>query len=222
MWEGGECWILGGGPSVTKQFDIPEVVATSVLTGEQHPSVYSPYMSAIHSKHVIGINAAYLIGTWMDFIFFGDKRFFMDRNEAFAKYPKPIITCHDFFNEGPFKWVKYLRKDGRKPDGITDDPTKVSWNQNSGAAAISVAANAGAKRIILVGFDMKVVGGEHHWHSDYKQVSRRKAYKLPFYRHLRSFGAIARDAKLRGIEIINASPESEITEFPKVEVRDLI
>ena len=220
MWEGGECWILGGGPSMTQQFDIPEDLVTSVVTGEQHPSVYSPYLKAIHSKHVIGINAAYLIGNWFDFIFFGDKRFFIERQRSFLRYSKPILTCHSFFAGGEFGWVKYLAKDNRVPSGITDNPAKVSWNQSSGAAAISVAANAGAKRIILVGFDMKMDNGEQHWHGDYKNVKKPK--KSPFDRHLRSFGNIAIDAKKRGIEIINACPDSMIKQFPKVEVKDLV
>lgn len=66
IWEGGDVWIIGGGPSLTKQFDIPNDVVQRVLAGNAPPSVYSPYMSYLHDKHVIGINVAFLIGDWID------------------------------------------------------------------------------------------------------------------------------------------------------------
>ena len=65
IWDGGEVWILGGGSSVPKQFGIPEEIIEKVVNGELPPSAYSPYMEAIHNKHVIGINVSFLIGTWI-------------------------------------------------------------------------------------------------------------------------------------------------------------
>jgi len=92
MWEGGEVWILGGGPSLTKQFDIPDNVVQDVMKGISPPSVYSPYMEAIHNKHVIGINVAYLIGEWIDMCFFGDNKFFMPHQHRLA-------VCHCFYDQ---------------------------------------------------------------------------------------------------------------------------
>jgi hypothetical protein len=45
---------------------------------------------------------------------------------------------------------------------------------------------------------------------------------LPFDRHLRGFAQIAKDAQQRGIEIINACPESAITQFHKCNVKELL
>ena len=87
IWEGGDVWILGGGPSVTKQFDIPEQVVQSVMDGTSPPSVYSPYMKALHDKHVIGINVAYLIGDWIDMVFFGDNKFLLKHLERLSEWP---------------------------------------------------------------------------------------------------------------------------------------
>ena len=69
MWEGGECWIIGGGPSMPLQFGVPEDVVRGVLAGQLPFSTYSPFLSPIHDKHVIGINAAFLLGPWLDVIF---------------------------------------------------------------------------------------------------------------------------------------------------------
>src|SRR4030067_1990216 len=213
MWEDGDVWILGGGPSLTCQFDIPEHVVQKVMRGESSPSEYSPYMEAIHQKHVIGINVAYLIGDWIDMMFFGDNKFFQIHKERLAAWPGLKVTCHTIGQKYP--WVKYLAQDKSHIRGISPNPKMVSWNANSGSAAISVAANAGASRIILVGFDMSLNNsGNQHWHTLYRNMptaappkgKQRDGGRKPqatFTRHLLGFPEIAADAKRRGIEIIN-------------------
>jgi hypothetical protein len=227
MWEDDDVWILGGGPSVAKQFGIPDEVVDSVIKGTSPASVYSPYMSALHDKHVIGINVAYLIGDWIDMIFFGDIGFFLKHQQGLAKFPGLKVSCHP--QMAKYDWVKHTPRDENHPRGISDSPKMASWNGNSGAAAISIAANAGAKRILLLGFDMKLDDNKmQHWHNCYGKVESRKTRDprkpnhLPFDRHLRGFSEIARDAKRRGIEILNVCPDSAIKEFPKYTLKELL
>jgi hypothetical protein len=226
MWDGGDVWILGGGPSVITQFNIPKDVVQSVLSGASPLSVYSPYMKAIHDKHVIGINVAFMIGDWMDIVFFGDGGFFLQHKQALASFPRLKVTCHNGANGE--KWVKFLARDGRKPRGISTAPNLVSWNSNSGAAAISVAAWAGAKRIILLGFDMRLGNdNRQHFHNVYGKGpvmpnDERRKRKLPFDRHMRAFPEIAADANRLGIEIINCCPDSAIENFRKCNLKDLL
>jgi hypothetical protein len=226
MWDEGDVWILGGGPSVFTQFDIPKEVVDSVMAGTSPLNVYSPYMKAIHNKHVIGINVAFMIGDWIDMVFFGDGGFFLKHKADLAKFPGLKVTCHGGANGD--SWVKFLARDGKKPRGISSSSNFVSWNSNSGAAAISVAAWAGAKRIILLGFDMTLSSdNRQHWHNVYGRgvidiKDQRRLRKLPFDRHLRGFAEIANDAQRMGIEILNASPISAITQFRKVTVKEIL
>jgi hypothetical protein len=233
IWEDGEVWILGGGSSVIRQFNIPEEVVNDVFNKVKPPSAYSPYMGAIHKKHVIGINVAFLIGDWIDVCFFGDGKSFRQNKENLASWPGLKVTCNPGLIKVP--WVKYLERDSAHPYGISSKLDSVSWNLNSGSAAVSIAANAGAKRIILLGFDMKLGdGGGKHWHRLYnptfsskeitnlRKIGFRHEIKMPFERHLRGFPQMAKDAQARGIEIINACPESAITVFPKCNVKDLL
>lgn len=198
IWEDGEVWILGGGPSVTKQFGIPDDVVNDVINKVKPPSAYSPYMEAIHKKHVIGINVSFLIGDWIDVCFFGDGKFFYPNKEALASWPGLKVTCNPGMNQIP--WVKFLERDSSHPFGISSNPGAVSWNANSGSAAVSMAANAGAKRIILVGFDMSLSKeGSKHWHRLYpsiatpaqKRADRKHGIvyhvRIPFNRHLKGF-----------------------------------
>ena len=224
IWDGGEVWILGGGPSVTQQFDIPNSVVQEVIEGKSPPSVYSPYMEGIHKKHVIGINISFLIGEWIDVAFFGDGGFFLQYQQKLADFPGLKVCCTPHVEK--HTWVKYLKRDTQRGRGISDNPNTVCWNHNSGSAAISLAAHMGAKRIILVGFDMKLnEKSNQHWHNLYgrgKIIEPKRIMKLPFARHLRGFSEIARDARKMGIEIINASPDSAILEFSKCTVKELL
>lgn len=228
IWEGGECWILGGGPSLPRQFGVPEEVIQNVMSQDLPLSSYSPYMTPIHKKHVIGVNTAFLIGDWIDMVFWGDKNWYLKNRNALAGFKGLKVTCHPYFANGKFRSenVKHTPKDNSHNKGISPTPHKVSWNANSGAAAISVAANMGVKRIVLLGFDMKLgTDGRQHWHSKYSgpgEYTPREEKKLPFLRHLAGFPAIARDAHGLGIEIINACPDSSINVFPRMTAMDVL
>jgi hypothetical protein len=229
LWEGGECWILGGGPSVTDQFNIPKKVVQDVIEGKTSPNSYSPYMSSIHEKHVIGINMSYKIGEWIDIVFFGDNGFFIREKKGLSEFPGLKVSSHPQVEK--YTWVKYCGRDTQHAKGISANPKMVSWNGNSGAAAISLAVHLGVKKIILVGFDMKLDdSGKQHWHDLYHrleflksdQFGKKPGTGLPFNRHLLGFPEIAKDAKRMGVTIINANPDSAVQEFQKVNVRDLI
>jgi hypothetical protein len=224
IWQGGDVWIIGGGPSIPKQFEVPEEVFQSVMKGNSPPSVYSPYMSYLHDKHVIGVNAAYLLGNWIDIVFFGDKSFFLAHEKRLKDFPGIKVSCQEYINNNG--WCKFVAKDPSHRVGISPNPKMVSWNNNSGAAAISLAVHTGAKRIILLGFDMTLDSGKQHWHSLYPNSANnqdeRRRINTPFARHLLGFPAIAADADRMGVEILNANPNSAIACFKKVTVKELM
>lgn len=101
----------------------------------------------------------------------------------------------------------------------SQDRDAISWNNNSGASAINVSYWLGAKRIVLLGFDMRMVDGKKNYHTDYK--GERKNSSI-FERHLRGFQQISEDAKQLGIEILNATPNSAVTQFLFVKLEDVI
>jgi GT2 family glycosyltransferase len=219
IWEGGCVWIIGGGPSIQTLFNIPEDVVRKVKDGELQETAYSPYMKAIHNEHIIGINAAFLMGKWIDVVFFGDSKFFLKFRNQLKDFNRLKVSCAQAALK--HHWIHSLRRDRKKKKGISTDPTSVSWCGNSGCAAISMAYNAGVKRVFLLGFDMKLGDDRsQHWHSQYKEVRTSKnpleRKNLPFNKHLPAFPMIARDAERLGLEIYNVSPDSVIDVFPKI------
>jgi len=221
MWEGGDCFIIGGGASIVSQFGIPQEVVDQVKVNQTMAHLYSPYMKELHDKHIIGVNNAYMLGDWVDCVFFGDCAWYLVHRQNLAKFAGLKVTCCPRFAEKPesrCEGIKYLAKDGSHRYGISEIPTRVAWNHNSGAAAINLAVHLGVKKINLLGFDMCLdEKNTSHWHGSHGNKNCP-----PFKRHLKGFPEIAEDAQKRGIEILNTSSISNIEEFPKVELRSLL
>ena len=221
LWNGKECWIIGGGSSMAKQFGVPLDLINDVVSGKKPLSQYSPYFSQLYGKNTIGINAAFLLGKWIKVVFFGDKEFFNRNKNEFARFGNLKVTCADTGQDWLYKrtYVKLLKRDVKR-EGISQHNGYVCWNYNSGAASISLAAHLGVKKIYLLGFDMKSdeKTGRTHWHGHYKSRIRDNTFK----RHLKGFGQIAKDAEKMGIEIINVNPDSAIDKFPKVSLKEVL
>ena len=232
MWKGGECYIIGGGSSLLKNFPIPDELGKAVQQGKERPSALSPYLAPIHDKHVIGINTAFLLGPWVDVIFFGDLSWYNNNRYTLAKFPALKVTCA--LDMGPDKFhaveVKWLARDrsqkAKNYQGLSDNSTHVVWNYHSGGAAINLAYHFGVKKIYLIGFDMQAdEEGYTHWHGEYAKKAAPPApprkrekggvvLKSPFPVQLRSYEQIAADAKARGLQIVNLSPMTAIKVFP--------
>jgi hypothetical protein len=225
IWTDGECFILGGGPSMPRQFGVPEETIKAVMTGKQPASAYSEYLSPIHNKHVIGINNAYKIGDWLDALFFGDCGWYVVYRLALLELQCLKVTCCDRFankSEKSSLGIKYLARNRKKTLGISEDPTTVCWNNNSGFAAISLAAHFGVKRIVLLGFDMTLDSSRvSHWHGSHHPQNKKPPIPA-FARHMRGAMFIQQDAERLGIEVLNCSDISTLTEFKKVNLQDVL
>lgn len=216
MWEGEQCFIVGGGSSFYKQAEIPNDIISQVLSKELSPSSYISYLSFLSEKHVIGVNMAYKLNELIDIVFFGDVGFWTKQQAQLLINRSMKVTIHN----GDFKdSVKVLLKD--KGLGLSKLPDRLCWNGNSGAAAINLAVHTGVKQIILLGFDMNLDQDKNqHWHKEY--ATPLDKVQDNFTRHLKGFPKIASDAKEMGVEILNANPDSAIDVFTKVNLKDIL
>lgn len=221
MWEGGTCFILGGGPSVLKQFNVPNEIIRLVYLGKLNPEAYSPYLEPIHKQHVIAVNVAYKIGSWIDMMIFGDTSTWHEDREGILGFRGLKISCSDtVVGKGTIN-LKYLGRDPKHKIGISADPSLIAWNKNTGAAAINLAVHTGVKRIVLLGFDMKLDPNQNqHWHKLY--VSPLNQTNSIFNKHLIGFPQMKKDLDALGIEVINCNPDSAIECFQKVNFKDLV
>lgn len=91
------------------------------------------------------------------------------------------------------------------------DP-RLGWirhGHNSGAAAVHLAAQLGAVRIVLVGFDMRAVGGKVHWFGDHPRELRNRT-ESAYPNWVQAFGVLAKELARHGVEILNATPGSAL------------
>jgi hypothetical protein len=95
------------------------------------------------------------------------------------------------------------------PHGIM--PWRIQDYRNSGAGAIALAIAKGARRVLLLGYDMQYTGGLRHWHGDHpaKLGNAGKIAEWPAF-----FERLRRDHP--DIEIINCSRETALTCFPRM------
>jgi len=88
---------------------------------------------------------------------------------------------------------------------------------NSGAATIRMAAEGGASRIVLLGFDCQHTGGKAHWHSDHPR-GMGNAHGADKW--IGKFRQMAEE--LTEIEIINCSRETALTCWPRANLEDVL
>jgi len=221
MWENETCIVIGGGASVPRQFDVPESIIQNVFRGNLSPAVYSPYMASIHNEHIIAVNMAFKLGSWIDVLFFGDGGFWKKNKDDILSFNGLRVTCATEEDTNYFGKVHRVYRDPKVRQGISTRSGCISWNHNSGAAAINFAVHTGVKRIILLGFDMKLDSDNNqHWHKFYAKKSTSSANEL-FKVHRKGFVDIANALKGK-VEIINACPDSTIVAFPKMDFKSII
>lgn len=102
----------------------------------------------------------------------------------------------------------------------SDDPARIAQGYNSGFQAVNLAALAGARRIVLVGFDMNSPGGRKHFFGDHASPTLNVA--SAFHLFIQAFNTAAPIYAARGIEIVNASRSTALSCFPRIDLERVL
>jgi hypothetical protein len=104
--------------------------------------------------------------------------------------------------------------------GLSLDPEYLVTGHNSGYQAINLAVLAGAKTIILLGYDAREPEADKpsHWFGNHPRIEPRSVFAL--YRQACQSAAPA--IKAAGVRVINCSPGSAIDAFEKMELTDAL
>lgn len=101
--------------------------------------------------------------------------------------------------------------------GPSLDRAHIHYGMNSGFQCVNLAFLMGAKRIILLGFDMQMTGGKRHWFGNHPppldQASRYE--KWVWY-----MDNAALKYHKAGCEVLNASRETALKEYRRVSLAD--
>lgn len=214
-WAGATAAVLGGGPSLT--VDQVEKVRQAREAGR---------------CRAVAVNDAYLWAPWADVLYAADSEWHQWNTEGRAK-PLLGLTADQVHQQfAAFSGQKcstqnsganikddavHILRNKHFPnhgDGISLDPRALATGRNSGFQAINLAILAGAKQILLLGFDGKRgPNGETHFFGDHPRITPVD----PFYEAMRkAFSAAERPIKEAGVSIVNCSPGSALDSFPKM------
>lgn len=94
-------------------------------------------------------------------------------------------------------------------------PAKFNAYGNSGAACIALAAAAGARRVVMLGFDCQHTNGQAHWHGNHPRglANARQIERWP-----KLFQQLRDDHP--DLDIVNASRQTALTMFPRITLED--
>jgi len=165
--------------------------------------------------HVIAINNNWELAPWADVLHANDGRWW-----HWHKGVPSFKGLKYSLSHSARMWpdVNVLRR-AHDAKGISFDPKALcNYGLNSGYAAINLAVHLGAKRIILLGYDMQVgPNKEEHWHKDHRNRSRSE---YPIF--LRRFSAMTEPLEKAGIEVINCTRRTAIETFPLMSLEDAL
>lgn len=102
------------------------------------------------------------------------------------------------------------------------DGEAIGGGGNSGFQALNLAASMfGARRIILIGFDMNDQGGLHFYGRNRWSLANNPDH-TNFRRWIENMASAAPMLWSRGVEVVNASPNSSLKCFPMRSIEDAL
>ena len=200
LWAGQTAFLLGGGPSLAK-VDLRRLSGHSVMAIN---SSAKPAMAAGLDEDGV--------------LFFMDNGWWRDHRSLCEAWRGPVVTLSRAAKREAPELVRRLDTTTPQPAFPPAGAPAVRWGRSSGHLAISLAIAMGAARIVLLGYDMRLVDGRSHHHDDYS----RRTHPDVFADFLAHFEGWDGEAKAAGVEILNATPDSALTEFPMVAPADIL
>jgi hypothetical protein len=167
------------------------------------------------NKATIGINRAHEVLPDARALWWTDYRFWDLHSEAILRHRAPLLAAaFDKFRRTYPERVTRYRLTGMK--GLDLNPGCIRHGNNGGHAALNLAVQLGARRIILVGYDFyrsviddKIVD---HWHDSHPWGQMKEVTLVK--QMLPNFAGLNEITRELGIEVHNANRLSRLKEFP--------
>lgn len=197
LWPGRTVYLLGGGPSL-RDVDLARLVGYPVIA-INNAWYFRP--GAEWWRETTAVAS----GPW-PVSYVNDSRWFDQYGEEYRRFPGLKVSIVST------RWhpqKKVLRRGHFRQ--LDERPDHLGWGTNGGFAALDLAAKFGAARIVLLGFDMRVVDGRENCHDRHTAAMHPGRYESQF---VRDFERLPPQLKRRGIEVVNATPGSALSTFP--------
>lgn len=155
---------------------------------------------------VIAINDAYKLAPWADVLYACDPKWWRYYGGV------PSFTGYRYSIDSPAaNYGVQVLKMGLQ-DGFSADPIEIRHGKNSGYQALQVAVKMGARRVLLLGYDMQPTNGREHWFGSHPSTVKSK---MPFESWQACFQTIVEPLQALGVQVVNCSRETALSVFPR-------
>ena len=202
IWPGSTVAVIGGGPSLTQE-------QVDRCRGR---------------VKVIAINDALRLAPWADLHYFCDDRWWRwhkdkDWYRAFRGLRVTLENPHVVAAEPGVRALQNYGWDANiaEQHGLTRLRDGVLTGRNGGYQAVHLAVHLGVKRILLLGFDMRMHGAKSHWFGRHPEGGI-SGYDVM----LACFETMVRPLAERRIEVINCTPGSALACFTRGSIESVL
>lgn len=162
----------------------------------------------------IAVNDAWKLAPWATVLYSSDQSWW-----PFYKFVPEFrglkVACTPTIQAGV---VLTLKRTGTS--GIDWNRTGIRTANNSGGAAINLAVHLGAKRIVLLGYDMGATGSGHFFGTHPSGLRNTATSEYSLFRTMTA--TMAAPLKERGIHVVNASRKSNLDCFERRTLREVL
>lgn len=158
---------------------------------------------------LIVVNTSFRLFPWAHLLYAGDVLWWRAHHrEVSEKFKGEKWGGHQTIaQQYQTHWIKNTTRPGLGTDGVINN------NGNSGFQAINLAYLFGSRRILLVGFDMKLgPQKEKHWHPDHPSPCVQAQV---FGEWIHKAATLAKDLERHGCKVINCSVETALSCWPR-------
>lgn len=167
----------------------------------------------------MGINNAYQISDKLSIHYACDTKWWRAHWDYLYPGPDRYSLKAKDDDEG-IKGVTQMEKGERL--GLSDEWPVLCWGGNSGYQAINLAYLLGYKYMILLGYDLRLNGKSAHWHQDHNFPGSTNPVTATFEGWMRDFRHLADEIKHKGIEVLNATRDTNLACFSQVRLENAL
>lgn len=210
IWKGEQVFVLASGPSLTRE------ICDKVMG---KPRCLSPWSG----RKAIVINVSFRLAPWAPVWYFTDSSIYERYSDDVKAWPGHIVTMSKTAKRELNKRVMRVQGWGDPTLPMGEFPPLgshfIRQGRSSGHTAISLAIALGARRVVMLGYDCRVVDGREHHHAEYTGPRDHDVYAREFAPAYEGWNAAAHKV---GVEIVNCTPGSAIKEFPFADLDEVL
>lgn len=179
---------------------------TVVIVASGPSAVEAWLPAALGRAKVVVINNSCRLAPWADLLYACDRRWWI-HNPGARGFAGLRVSA-----ELEDEKVRRIRLTKGRDEILVDEPGVLGWGGNSGFHAVNLAVQAGAARLVLVGFDYNGRRGPH-WHGRHPDGLNNPTEQL-LARWAETLDRQAPRLAELGVDVINLSPCSALQAFP--------